>query len=551
MGDLPPLVSDDEDEELESLDGDINPHDLAPYNYPGESDDGSDTDSDEYDSDTDSDEGFNDEYDYYQYEQDVTPPSGVPELDRIDTIDSPAAVAVEWPVSIEEFFEDAIIEEVGDLPQRVNDNEAGNSDDGINCRDTSEDTTPSWVQKFNRMKAEDIISDEDIHLGADGRDHGVIPLGYDHRDHGVIPPDHGDHGAIPPSLDDECYDDLDKQCLKLPTLGIEYVGDQYDSSVDDEECDLLDIEESSHKEAPPNDDEELKSDIDSTQSFSAAELEFAVIEGAAVIGSREQQWTSTGQCTSKEPAEIADTIIAKHISISASHTGRYASLGVQPSELAQNWDSWWRRTKAWMRVKPWMGEHRTNKDLKTYWDIHQKLKLNGLSTLDYRLDRALRLRPGENYNRMFVPLDTNLFIDHVFRWSYSHRSAERNGQNGTLVHCPEHFYMPRMIDVINHKMTLKQDELLVLQSYEFTLAHRAGRGNYEADCLSRGSHYSLVFQACRAMPVSNQTQLMKREKKQSPQMADLVSQQTIRPVKRKPSDSLAPDEVKSRKTRGE
>ena len=204
-----------------------------------------------------------------------------------------------------------------------------------------------------------------------------------------------------------------------------------------------------------------------------------------------------------------------------------------------------------VRVKQWLqGEHRTNKDLKTYWDIHQKLKLDGLITLEYRLDRAHRLRPGEDYNRILVPLDNNLFVDHIFWWSHSHRSAEHNGQNGTLVHCSERFYWPRMIDVINHKMTLKQDELLVLQSYEFTLAHRAGHGNKEADCLSRSSHFSLVFQTCHAIPVSKRTQPVGRGKK-NPQMADLVSRQAIRPVKRKPSDSLAPDEVKSRKTRGE
>ena len=352
MDDLPQLVSNDE---LESLDGDINPHDLAPYNYPGgplepwdESDDESDADSDE-ESDTDSDEGFDDEYDSesgIEYEHGVTPPSGVPELDRTGVDDIPMAENVHLRDDNIPVAEDVHL----DLPEPVS------------------AWKPHKLEEARKQleqlsAASQASHGENVHLGADGRDHGVIPQCYDHGDH-------GDHGAIPPSLDDEV---------------------------------LSDVEGSGHEEAPPNDDEELKSDIDSTQSFCAAELEFAVIKGAAEFGSGGQLWTSANQWKSKEPAEIAEIIIAKHISISACHTERIASLGVQPSELARNLDSWRRKNEDWVRVKPWLqGEHRTNKDLKIYWDIHQKLKLelDGLMRSRYRLNRAHRLRPGEDIDHI-------------------------------------------------------------------------------------------------------------------------------------------------------
>ena len=127
-------------------------------------------------------------------------------------------------------------------------------------------------------------------------------------------------------------------------------------------------------------------------------------------------------------------------------------------------------------------------------------------TLEYRLNRAQRLRPGEDYNRILVPPDNNLFIDHILWWSHSTRSADHYGQNGTLVHCSGRFYWPRMIDVINQKMTLKQDELLVLKSYDFTLAHRAGRGNKDANCLSRSSHFFLADQTYHVISINKRTQ---------------------------------------------
>ena len=173
-----------------------------------------------------------------------------------------------------------------------------------------------------------------------------------------------------------------------------------------------------------------------------------------------------------------------------------------------------------------------------------------------------------------------------------------------------------------------QDGLLILKSYDFTLAHRAGRGNRDADCLSRSTHLSLVSQTYHAISVNEWTQpFLTREArrpiypdpedeaegivdldqgdelaelvqfnglaaedlatpysfvpdnpenemvditnigssaqrlpvtpkkrgrgKKTPQMADLVSRQPVRSTKRKPSDELDRDEVKSRKLRGE